>query len=718
MAAPTTALPTASRAARHQQSKPPRSRLRRVLVWTMWLAIPVVAVVAGSLIGLIYAFARVPLPDQVPTAQTTVFLDASGQHEIGTLTAQENRRVVAFKDIPPVMRYAVLAAEDRDFYHHGAVSWRGLARATAANLLRRRISEGGSTITQQYVKNAFPGVGRSRTIFRKLKEAVIAYKLERKYSKDQILGFYLNTVYFGRGAYGVDAAARTFFSKPGKKVTAKDLDSPARAALLAAAIRSPEFYARRENATSAKARRDFVLQVMSDRGWVPAKQAAAAMKAPLGVNWKAKPGGIANSRFPYFLEKVRQYLVDKYGAEAVSMGGFRVKTTLDLDLQQQAQEAVEGVVNQRHDPRAALVAIDPQTGAVRAMYGGKDYKKRQWNYATDSIRQAGSTMKPFVLAQALAEGYSVQSTFPGPNKVVVKGHRYSNFGDEAFGDITLLDATKHSVNTVYVQLIDKLGPDKVAEMAKRSGLVAELDKGTRVPAGASPLERPPHIEPYIPLALGADDVTTLQLASAFGTWANRGVHHSPYLVEKVLDANNRPIEQRDHNAPGTQVVDPNVADTVNLALRGVVEGGTGTAARLPDRQVAGKTGTTQDNTDARFVGYTPNLVASVWLGYDNQKQKLVNIHGLRTVQGGSLPAVIWHNFMVAATRDLPAESFVDPQLSGIVLNSTTTAPPTTAPPQPTFPNNRPPRTWPPQSSLPASSVPPTSVPISPSTVKP
>src|SRR6266545_3226855 len=250
MAAPTI---TPSRAARHAKPKPasqeppPRSRLRRILRWALWLAVPVMAICAGTVIGLIYAFARVPLPDEIPTAQTIVFLDQTGRREIGTLTAQENRRVVPLDKIPVPMRQAVLAAEDRDFYDHGAISWRGLARATAANLLRRRISEGGSTITQQYVKNAFPGVGRDRTLFRKL-----------------------------------------------------------------------------------KARRDYILQVMVDRGWLQAKQGRAAIASKLGVNWTPKRGGIVNSQAPHFLEKVRQYLVDKYGAEAVNMGGFRVRTTLDM----------------------------------------------------------------------------------------------------------------------------------------------------------------------------------------------------------------------------------------------------------------------------------------------------------------------------------------------------------------------------------------------------
>src|SRR5215212_586191 len=288
---------TPTRAARHQQGRPQgkerkqpppsRSRFRKVLRWTLWLAVPAVAVAAGTVVGLIYAFARVPLPSEIPTAQTIVFLDRTGRLEIGTLTAQENRRGVSLDKIPQPTRQAVLAAENRDYYEHGAISWRGLARATAANLLRRRISEGGSTITQQYVKNAFPGVGRDRTLFRKLKEAVLAVKLERKFSKNQILEFYLNTAYFGRGAYGVDAAARTYFSVPGKKkVTAEDLDA-GQSALLAGVIRSPEFYGRREHAASAKVRRDYILQAMVDRGWLSAKEGRAALSSKLGISWTA-----------------------------------------------------------------------------------------------------------------------------------------------------------------------------------------------------------------------------------------------------------------------------------------------------------------------------------------------------------------------------------------------------------------------------------------------
>ena len=709
---------TPTRAARHQQARPPgrerkqpppsRSRLRRVLRWTLWLAVPAVAVAAGTIVGLIYAFARVPLPAEVPTAQTVVFLDQTGKREIGTLSAQENRRVVSLDRIPEHTRRAVLAAEDRDFYDHGAISYRGLARATAANLLRRRISEGGSTITQQYVKNAFPGVGRDRTLFRKLKEAVLAVKLERKFSKDKILEFYMNTVYFGRGAYGVDAAARTYFSVPGKRrVTAQSL-TPAQSALLAGVIRSPEFYGRKDHAASAKLRRNYILQAMVDRGWLSAKEGRAAMASKLGVSWAAKPQGIANSQAPFFLEKVRQYLVARYGAQAVSLGGLRVRTTLDLDMQRQAEEAVNQALDVPSAPRAALVAMDPRTGAVRAMYGGRNFERRQFNYATNAIRQAGSTMKPFVLARALSDGISVNSVFPGPEELIVDGEDFKNYDDENYGQMTLTDATRLSVNTIYVQLMQQVQPKRVAQFARQHGLAAELDGRPGPDHDPRPLEDAPVLKPVLALSLGSGDVTTLQLASAFGTWANRGIHMAPHLVERVVDSQGRVIE--DHRRQqGTQVVAPIVADTMNLVLRGAVENGTGFRARLDGREVAGKTGTTSLYTDARFVGYTTDLVTSVWLGYDKPEKKLVDVYGLRGVSGGTVPAQIWHNFMDVATRDRPNAPFVVPaELGGQVLNSTTsTAPPTTVPPstQPGLPGPPQPTFPPPQPGPPA---PPTS----------
>jgi len=714
---------TPTRAARHQQQQRPqgkerkqpgtsRSRLRKVLRWTLWLAVPAVAVAAGTVVGLIYAFARVPLPSEIPTAQTIVFLDATGRQEIGTLSAQENRRVVSLDKIPEHTRQAVLAAEDRDFYEHGAISWRGLARATAANVLRRRISEGGSTITQQYVKNAFPGVGRDRTLFRKLKEAVLAVKLERKFSKDEILEFYLNTVYFGRGAYGIDAAARTYFSVPNKKkVTAEGLNA-GQSALLAGVIRSPEFYGKKEHAASAKVRRDYILQAMVDRGWLSAKDGRKFIASKLGVSWKPTRQGIANSRAPFFLEKVRQYLVARYGAEAVNAGGLRVRTTLDLKMQEQADQTVKRILDDpARDPKAALVAIDPGNGAVRAMYGGRSYRSRQFNYATDALRQAGSTMKPFVLAQALTDGISINTNYPGPAELIVDGEDFHNYGDTPYGMLNLRDATRLSVNTIYVQLMQTVQPDRVVKFARAHGLEAELDGRAGTDRDPRPLEVAPKLDSVLSQALGSGSVTTLQLASAFGTWANRGIHQTPHLVEKVVDSRDRVLE--DNTRPqGRQVIPQVHADTINMVLRGAVENGTGTAARLFGREVAGKTGTTSDYTDARFVGYTPNLVTSVWLGFDNNNHKLLDVRGLSAVSGGSLPAQIWHDFMDQATRDRPLQSFVPPaELGGQVLNPTTTAPPVTSAPPTTQPQNP----GQPQPTVPPPTQPGPSLPAPPST---
>jgi penicillin-binding protein 1A len=345
---------------------------------------------------------------------------------------------------------------------------------------------------------------------------------------------------------------------------------------------------------------------------------------------------------------------------------------------------------------------------VRAMYGGRNFEKRQFNYATNAIRQAGSTMKPFVLARALADGISVNSVFPGPSKLIVDGEDFENYDNANYGQLTLTDATRMSVNTVYVQLMQQVQAKRVAQLAKAHGLAAELDGLAKPGHDPRPLEDAPVLKPVLALSLGSGSVTTLQLASAFGTWANRGIHQAPHLVERVVDAQGRVIE--DHRRQqGTQVVPQVVADTMNLVLRNAVENGTGTRARLFGREVAGKTGTTSNYKDARFVGYTSDLVTSVWLGYDSYKKRLVNVYGLPGVSGGTVPAQIWHNFMDVATRNRPNAPFVQPaELGGQVLNSTTSAPPTTVAPT-TQPGQNPPQPPFPSPTQPGPSVPPTSL---------
>jgi penicillin-binding protein 1A len=658
---------------------PTRPRMRRVLRWSMWLAVPVVAVGLGSVIGLFYAFSNVPLPDKVPTSQAVILLDRNG-HQLTTLAPEQNRREVPPETISRQMKAAVLAAEDREFYRHGALSYRGVARAAFANIVQRRVAQGGSTITQQYVKNAYANVGRERTIFRKLKEAIIAVKLEQKYSKDEILGFYLNTIYFGKGAYGVEAAARTYYPKVGKRqeTNARNL-TPAQAAFLAGVIRSPEFYSKPENARLALARRNVVLRSMVLQGALTREQGAKAMSVPLGISTD-KPGvaGIAHSPAPYFFEKVRQQLVDRIGQRAVELGGFRVRTTLDERMQTAAVAAVKRSLPGAKDPQAAVVAIEPGTGAVRAMYGGRNYQRQQFNLATDAMRQAGSTMKPFVLEQWLKDGYSIKSAFKGPSKLIVDGQEIHNYGDASYGWVDLQQATRASINTVYMQLIEKAGPARVADIARKTGVNAVLSSN----------ERRPNLTPNPSLALGSSGLSTLQLASAYGTWANGGVHMEPYLIEEVSDLSGRPIELKAgnnrtlgrHRPKPTKVVDENVANTINQTLSGVIQRGTGIKARI-GRPAAGKTGTTNDYTDARFVGYTPDLVASVWMGYLDESQKLYNVRGIPAVSGGSLPAVIWRDFMKAATRGSAPTPFDEPTIAGKALNAPTSSlAPSTVPP--------------------------------------
>jgi penicillin-binding protein 1A len=695
-----------SRSAR-LHTAPQRPRKKRILFWALWLTVPVIAVLFGVVIGTVYAFAKLPVTNQAPPAQSIVFSDSSGKTIIGTVSPIANRHVVDYKDIPPVMRNAVLAAEDRDFYNHGALSYKGLVRAAWANVVQRRVAEGGSTITQQYVKNVFPAVGNERTIFRKVKEAVIAIKLEHHYTKDQILGSYLNAVYFGHGAYGVDAAAHAFFNTSVGKL------SPAQAATLAGAIRAPEVYTRKANANVARERRNFILDVMAQRGWLSPDATAKAKAAPLKEIWVVHASGIANSKAPFFLELVRQYLVDQFGAAAVAQGGFRVRTTLDLKMQAQAEAAVKGILNHKGDPPASLVALDPRTGAVRALYAGataSQWATHPFNYATDSGRQAGSTFKPFVLEQALLDGVTLDQPLPAPDKVLIPNGTgkpgdvttIRNFAGEHFsGNIPLLQATEQSVNTAYTVLLDKLardgqsGSDRVATLAHRTGLDATLNSA----------EHKPNLAHVASLALGPSDVTTLQLASAFGTWANQGVHQEPYLVEWIKDSKGHLVKLPPHRSE--TVLDKTTANTMTYALRNVVEHGTGTAARLPDRQVAGKTGTTNDSKDARFVGYTTDLVTSVWMGYTTPRP-MVNLHGVANVTGGTLPAEIWHNFMAAATQGTPGTAFPLPQQANALPAATaTTAAPATTPPTTAVPTSAPPTTLPP-SSAPSSTAPATS----------
>ena len=614
-------------------------RYRRVLFLFGFL-------VATAFAGLLFVLFQAPLPAAPSLAtlnQTTFLTDANGER-LATFHGTENRTVVTLDQVPPIVRQAIVAVEDRNFYRHSGVDPVGITRALIHDLRARSVEQGGSTITQQYVKNYY--VGRERSAWRKIREAVISVKLERRLSKDEILERYLNTIYFGRGAYGVQAAAQAYF---GKDVGQLGLPE---AAYLAGVVRSPQTADPAVNPELALDRRRLSLASMERERYITAAQRREVLAMPLYgeggyVLPRAAPSRetsvtLAGKGTEYFVEHVRQYLVGRYGEKAVYGGGLRVRTTLDLKMQTQAYDAVYGFLNRANDPAGALVAMDGD-GRVRAMVGGRDFATSNVNLAVrgggSPGRQGGSTFKVFALAQAVKEGYTVESAFPGPEQVEFElegGEKWRprNYEGASYGRLNLADATEESVNTVYAQLVMILGPEKVAEMAHEMGVRAEL---------------PPHPS----IVLGTMNVSVLEMTTAFNTLANRGVRADPQVVLEVTGADGDRIET--FNPRRTRVLERGQADVVNHVLRQVVEAGTGRRAAF-GRPVAGKTGTTQNARDAWFVGYTPGLTAGVWMGFRDKSMPMVTLRGEK-VSGGTWPAVIFKRFMTAATKGLPEGDF-------------------------------------------------------------
>jgi penicillin-binding protein 1A len=630
-----------------------------------------------ALAGAAYLLVRVPLPAERQQAQTTFLTDVTGAR-LATLANGVNRVFVPMEKIPPVVVDAVISTEDRSFFDHGGVDPLGIVRATFADVRGKNL-QGGSTITQQYVKNVY--LGRERTLARKIKEAALAVKLERKLSKQQILERYLNTVYFGRGAYGVQAAARAYFGKDVEQLGLRE------AAYLAGLIRSPVEADALKRPDVANARRDRTLTAMVRDGRIQARDRDAVkgerVEAYVVDRAKAEPTfAMADKGTQFFADYVRQQLLTRYSEATVYGGGLRVKTTLDLRMQAQAYDAVYGLLNRGDDPAGALVSID-SNGEVKAMVGGRDFTTFSVNLALGkagggSGRQPGSTFKPFVLAELVRAGYSVQSTLPAPPTIVFpkankgKDYEIDNFEGETFdAPINVVDATKHSVNTVYAQLMKTVGPAKVVDLAHKAGVTADLSAD-------------------LSLTLGTSEVSVLDMASAYSTFARRGEHVEPVTILEVRTADGHVLERS--RSSRTRAFSAKVADTVNYCLQQVVTGGTGTGASI-GKPVAGKTGTTQDFGDAWFVGYTPRLTTAVWMGYpEGNSKKMLNVRG-RKVNGGSFPATIFKRFMSAAMADgdyggsfAPAPSLggkpIPPVTGAILPTTTTSSSSTTLPPGP------------------------------------
>lgn len=583
---------------------------------------------------VVYASLRAQLPDtNVANArgrdQSTIVYDIKGR-VIAKLFADQNRTDKPLTNVPLVLREAVIATEDRRFYQHKGVDPLGILRAGLADVILGAKAQGGSTITQQYVKQAF--VTPEKTLKRKIMEAMLANELESKYSKDEILQLYLNTIYFGHGAYGVESAAQAYF---GKSVDRLDLPE---AAMIAGVIRSPGRYSPYVDPKPAHARRDTVLALMREQGYITRSQYDSATSAPIRLAGLKRPG-VA----PYFVDYVREQILKTYGSDSVYRGGLRVYTTLDLPAQRSAERAVASALGRPGDPSAALVAIEPGTGAIRAMVGGRSFAQQQFNVASHGARQPGSAFKPFVLAAALADGVSPEATFrSGPMKLDVgNGEVWSVTGAHggATGPMRLRVATEQSVNSVFAQLILKIGPDKVVQLAEKLGIHEGIEA---VPA----------------IALGGlrTGVSPLEMADAYATFAANGIHATPYAIARVTDSTGKPLFVAHERTD--RALDPAIAYLTTNILRGVVTKGTGTAAGI-GRPVAGKTGTTQEYRDAWFVGYTPQLATAVWVGYPSTQRAMNSVHGIQ-VTGGSFPAQIWADFMKRALAKAPVLDFTKP----------------------------------------------------------
>jgi penicillin-binding protein 1A len=625
--------------------------------------------------------------EDVPRRQLaqTSFVYAADDSVITQLHAVEDRVVLPTSQIPTWIRDAAVAIEDRRFYLHHGIDGRAILRASYVNLRDGTIEEGGSTITQQLVKNLYTGT--DRTISRKVSEALLAWQLEDRLSKDEILTRYLNTVYFGKGAYGVQAAARTFFN-----IDARKLDL-AQSALLAGLITSPGHFDPYEYPHRALGRRRVVLRLMDELGMITTAQRRHARAQPIHLHHVPALG---RYDYPYFVDYLKEWFLsnpafgetreDRY--RLLFTGGLRIHTTLQPVVQNAAQRAVDSVLSYPGDPSAAVTVLDPRKGFVVAMVGGdqRDYWRNRdagrVNLATaagGTGRQSGSAFKPFALMAALENGISASEMFSAPSSLEIPLENggvwdVTNAEGAGYGSMSLRAATVHSVNTVYAQVIDRLGAKTVVEVADRMGL--------RCCRRVSNPRRP--LKPYLSAVLGTNEVNTLEMASAYGTLATGGLRVRPVPVSRITDARGTLLWEA--NIAPQRVLDPQLTSVENGILNEAVLYGTGTAANIGRPQI-GKTGTAMDHSDAWFVGAIPQLVASVWVGFPQGQVRMEPPRTRITVYGGTWPAQIWRLLMLEASRGLPVMEFPHPDVGFVAVAVDATQQPYCLPNPFTLPQN-------------------------------
>jgi penicillin-binding protein 1A len=583
----------------------------------------------------------------------------------------ERRSLIPLKEIPLNLQNAVLSAEDFGFFKHWGVSTKGVLRAALSNLIKGHVSQGGSTITQQLAKTIF--LTPERTFSRKIKEMLLTIQLERNYSKEEILELYLNQIYFGNGAYGVESAAKIYF---GKHVDQLNLPE---CAMLAGLPRAPTYYSPYKNPQRILGRRSTILHRMRDLKFISDEAEKQANLYPINTD---KGVMVSTPIAGYFIEYVRLQLEPKYGSQMIYRGGLSIYTTLDIEAQKGAETAIGEALTKFDSDRksyfetkkttftkvqGALIAFDPKTGGIRAMVGGRDFRESQFNRTTQAMRQPGSSFKPFVYTAAIENGFTPVSVLDDEPLVYVNDGRDwrlaarttdylatlppewlkdpmkvwvpQNFKNEYHGKVLLRTALEHSLNMCAIRVIEEIGPTRVIDYARRMGIKSPLTN-------------------TLSLALGSSDVTLAEMASAMCVIASAGIRTEPYAITRVEDKNGKILEE---NIPAEkEVLSPQTCFVMTNILRGVTEHGTGVAARALGRPCAGKTGTTNDFTDAWFIGFTPQLVAGVWVGYDDRTWLGNNM------TGGSVSCPIWTRFMKLALDGQPVQDFTPPD--GVVFS--------------------------------------------------
>lgn len=593
-------------------------------------------------IGFLYAIVKeMPLLESLsvpkPAVSSELFA-GDGRSSLGMVHEGENRILVTSEQVPKNLKNAFIAIEDKSFYDHSGIDPRGMARALVTNVQEGDVlgGQGASTITQQLVRTLY--LTRQKKLFRKLQEIIIALRIEKKYSKEEILNFYMNEIFLGSRSYGVEAASQTYFKKSIKDLTL------AECAMIAGLPQRPSRYSPFVSMKAATGRRNVVLTKMREQGYITKEQETAAKAEPITLvrALNEDESGYKGLLHPWFAKAALDEaatLLGPEGGRQVYFGGLRIYTTMDSKLQDIAEKEVAEHLKKFTKAKieqGALVAMDPKTGRVLAMVGGKDFHDNEFNRATQAKRQPGSSFKPFVYLAALRDGYSPLSLVNDSPRTFLDdiGREYKphNYDNSFKGIMTAKRALELSRNVPSVITTNIVGPKAVAEVANLAGIRAKLPE-------------------YLSLGLGAGEVTLLDLTSAYSTFAARGVYRKPYLVETITDSRGRVLFQRRNE--GRRVFDANLVDMLNYMLQGVMVNGTGAKSRL-DRPSAGKTGTTSDYVDAWFLGYTPNLVCGTWVGRDD------NTPMVRGVTGGNYPAKIWKDFMMEALAGKPEQEFPEP----------------------------------------------------------